>query len=165
MVKIIPITPNFAVAGALQAGDFAQLAAAGFKSILSNLPEGESVAHLTAAEEARLAEQAGLGFRHVPATKHDALSERVVEEMSEALSALRAPVLAHCASGLRSAVAWAAAAVRGQPVDCVLARLSAAGFDLAGIRDQLQDEHDPGHVTPIPAALFADCASLRRPKV
>jgi uncharacterized protein (TIGR01244 family) len=162
MPKIISITPSFAVTGALQPDDFAAAAEAGFRSVLSNLPEGESAAHLTAAEEARLAAQTGLGFAHVPATKHDVLSEPVVDGVANALSVLPAPVLAHCASGLRSAVAWAAAAVRGQPVDCVLKRLAAAGFNLTGIRDQLEDEHDPGHMSPIPAALDADCGAPTR---
>jgi hypothetical protein len=62
-------------------------------------------------------------------------------------------VLAHCASGLRSAVAWAAAAARAQSVDAVLAKLAAAGFNLEGARQELEDQHDPAHVSPIPPAL------------
>ena len=72
---------------------------------------------------------------------------------AQALSELEGPVLAHCASGLRSAVAWAAAAARGQSVDAVLAKLAAAGFNLEPIRGDLEDEHDPEHVSPIPPAL------------
>jgi sulfide:quinone oxidoreductase len=73
--------------------------------------------------------------------------------MLDALTHLPAPVLVHCASGLRSAVVWAAAAARGQPVDDVLARLAAAGFNLEAIRGELEDQHDPEHVSPIPPAL------------
>jgi uncharacterized protein (TIGR01244 family) len=158
MNKITHITPLFAVTGAMRPEDFAEVAAAGFKSVLSNLPDGESAAYPTSAQEAEVAAQAGLSFRHVPTTKQDLFSERVVDGVSDALSLLPTPVLAHCASGARSAVAWATAAVRGQPVDCVLARLADAGFNLAAIREQLEDQHDPGHVTPIPPALDAHCA-------
>ena len=41
MNKITYITPNFAVTGALQPDDVAEAASLGFKSILSNLPDGE----------------------------------------------------------------------------------------------------------------------------
>ena len=47
MNKIVHITPHFAVTGALRP-DFAQAAALGFKSIVSNLPDGEVAVHLQA---------------------------------------------------------------------------------------------------------------------
>ena len=49
MNKITQITPLFAVTGAMRPEDFAAAAAAGFKSVLSNLPDGESAAHPTSA--------------------------------------------------------------------------------------------------------------------
>jgi uncharacterized protein (TIGR01244 family) len=155
MNKIKPITPHFAVTGVLQAEDFAEIAAAGFKSIVSNLPDGESATQLDGAEEARRAEHAGLGFRHIPTTKFEVFSDRVVGGVSEALHELPGPVLAHCASGLRSAVAWAAAASRSQPAEQVLGVLKEAGFDLAGIRDELESQRGDDHAGPVPAALRA----------
>ena len=153
MKKIVHITPQFAVTGALQPENFAEAAALGFKSILSNLPDGESPAHPTSLQEAQHASDAGLGFRHIPVTKAEVFSERVVGGTAQALGELEGPVLAHCASGLRSAVAWAAAAARAQSVDAVLAKLAAAGFNLEGARQELEDQHDPAHVSPIPPAL------------
>jgi len=157
MSKIRQITAQFAVTGALRAEDFAEIAAAGFKSIVSNLPDGESAAQLTGAEEAELAARHGLGFRHIPTTKFEVFSDRVVGGVSEALRELPGPVLAHCASGLRSVVAWAAAAARVQPADRVLSVLEAAGFDLKGIRDEVESQRDPSHMGAIPAALDASC--------
>ena len=122
MNKITHLTPHFAVTGALQPSDFAEIAAAGFKSVLSNLPDGELPAYPTSRQEAELAARAGLGFRHVPTTKTDLFTDRVVDGVGDALRELPGPVLAHCASGMRSAVAWATAASRSQPVDRVLAR-------------------------------------------
>ena len=137
MRKIIHIVPEFAVSAALSAEDFARAAAMGFRSIVSNLPDGESEAYLTSQEAAKLAEQAGLRYRHVPAVKFDIFSERVVESMDKALRELPGPALAHCASGLRSAIAWAAVAARTQSTDGVLAKLRAAGLDLEAIREDL----------------------------
>ena len=153
MNRIVHITPHFAVTGALQSADFAQAAALGFRSIVSNLPDGESQVHPTSQQEAQLAANAGLGFRHIPVTKAEAFSDRVVEGMTNALGELEGPILAHCASGLRSAVAWAAAAARGQPVDAVLRKLAAAGFNLEPIRADLEEQHDPARIGPIPPAL------------
>ena len=70
-----------------------------------------------------------------------------------ALGELDGPVLAHCASGLRSAIAWAAAASRGQPVDACCRSSPRAGLDLEGLRHELEDQHDPGNASPIPRAL------------
>ena len=151
--KIVQINPHFAVTGALLPEDFADVAAKGFRSILSNLPDGESSRHPSAAEECELAAKAGLDFRHVPAVKSEVFGDRVVEGVMQALTDMDGPVLAHCASGLRSAVAWAAAASRTEPVDCVLSALQDAGFNLAPIRDELQDQQGRPHPASTPPAL------------
>jgi uncharacterized protein (TIGR01244 family) len=137
MKTIAHITPEFAVSAALTAEDFAHAAAMGFKSVLSNLPDGESQTHPTSREAAALAEQAGVRYRHVPAIKSDIFNERVLESMEKALRELPRPILAHCASGVRSAIAWAAVAARTHSTDSVLTRLRAAGLDLELIRDEL----------------------------
>ena len=157
MNKITYLTPYFAVTGALQPDEFAEVAALGFKSVLSNLPDGELSKYPSAAEEAELAKAAGLGFRHVPAIKSEVFSDRVVDGVGQALSELEGPVLAHCASGLRSAIAWAAAAARSQPADCVIAALKAAGFDLAAIRDELEEQRREGRAATLPPALDCRC--------
>jgi len=155
MHKITRITPHFAVTGGLQPADFTQIAAAGFKSILSNLPDGESSAYPTSRQEAEEAARAKLGFRHVPTTKADLFTDRVVDGVGAALRELPGPVLAHCASGMRSAVAWAAAAARVQPAEYVLAALKTAGFNLDAVRDELESLRDPACCGPIPPALDA----------
>ena len=52
MDKITYITPQFAVTSELAPEDFPAAAALGFKSIISNLPDGESADGLTARREA-----------------------------------------------------------------------------------------------------------------
>jgi len=155
MNKVTHINPHIAVTGALQPADFTAIAAAGFKSVLSNLPDGESTAYPTSRQEAELSARAGLGFRHVPATKADLFTSRVVDGVGDALRELPGPVLAHCASGVRSAVAWAAAASRYQSADRVLEALSTAGFNLEAVRGELESLRDPSHAVSIPPALKA----------
>ena len=86
------------------------------------------------------------------------LSDRVLSGTHRALSELEGPVLAHCASGMRSAAAWAGAAARLQPADCVLEAVQRAGFNLAALRDELQEQNAGKSSGPIPAALDAGCA-------
>lgn len=157
MLKINQLNPRFAVTAALTEQDFAAAALAGFKAIVSNLPDGEYDGQLSARREAALAWRAGLKFRHVPATKHDVLTDAVVEGMADALAGLDGPILAHCRSGTRSAIVWAAASARSQPVDCVLDALTKAGFDLDFLRDDLEAQADRKRWLGTASALDCDC--------
>ncbi len=156
MSKIRYIVPHFAVTGALHPDDIRAAAVAGFRAILSNLPDGESGALLSSSEEGRLAAEAGLAFRHIPANRFEVFSDRVVDGMIAALGELEGPVLGHCASGARTALAWAGAAARHQAPECVLATLTKAGFALAAVRDELEEQHQRPLAGPLVPAL--DCA-------
>lgn len=154
--QLVWITPVFAVSAALTAADFPALAAAGIKAVISNRPDGESADQLLGKREAGLAWQSGMLFRHVPAAKHDLFTDSVVEGMADALRDLKGPIVAHCASGLRSAIVWAAASARSQPVDCVLEALAKANIDLGAIRDDLEAQADRKRWLGGPAAAL-DC--------
>ncbi len=157
MEKIVYLTPQFAVTAALGPEDFAEVGRLGFGAILSNRPDGEEEGQLEARREAALAWRAGLKFRHVPASKHELFTDEVVEGMADALASLGGPVLAHCKTGLRSAIVWAAASARGQPVDCVLEALNKAGFDLDFLRDDLEAQADRKRWLGTAKALDCDC--------
>jgi sulfide:quinone oxidoreductase len=156
MSEIRHIVPHFAVTGALRPDDIRAAAALGFKAIISNLPDGESGAPLSSTEEGRLAAEAGLAFRYIPANKFEVFGDRVVDGMIAALGEFEGPVLGHCASGARTALAWAGAAARHQSPDCILATLAKAGFDLSAVRDELQEQHQKPLAGPLVPAL--DCA-------
>lgn len=160
MPDVVFITPQFAVTSALAATDFATLKSAGFASVISNRPDGEEERQPSAKREAALAWQAGLRFAHVPTPKTDIFTDGVVEPMADALRSLPGPVVAHCKSGVRSAIAWAAASARSQPVDCVLAALTAAGFELGFLRDDLEMQADRKRWLGSSAAL--DCGAGRQ---
>ena len=137
MSKLVYLTPTIAVAGALSADDFAGIAKLGFKAVVGNRPDGEEAGQITARESAVAAWRAGLVYRHVPTTKHEIFEDRVVEQMSDALIDLDGPVLLHCKSGQRSAILWAAAVARSEPVDCVMATLAAAGYEFEALREEI----------------------------
>jgi uncharacterized protein (TIGR01244 family) len=158
-LRLTWITPEFAVTAALLPGDFPALRSLGISSVISNRPDGEEPDQLSAKAEAASAWRAGMAFRHVPAAKHDLFTDEVVEGMADALRGLKGPVVAHCKSGLRSAIVWGAASARSQPVDCVLAALAKAGFDLEVIRDDLDGQADRKRWLGVTSAL--DCGAAR----
>lgn len=157
MPLLTHLTSTFAVTSALGRDDFALLARRGAVAVISNRPDGEAGSVLTARDEAALAWRAGLKFAHVPAPKLELFSDAVVEGMAAAVARFdgQGLIVAHCTSGLRSAIVWAAASARSQPVDCVISALTRAGFDLDAIRDDLESQAHRRWWRAAPSAL--DC--------
>lgn len=134
------LTPTFAVAGAIDENDLADIRARGFTHIINNRPDGEADGQVEAATMRAAAEAAGFGYSFVPANKLELFCDHVVEGMAQAAKQSDGPVLAHCLSGMRSAIVWAAAEARHRPVDDILADLTKAGFELDFLRDELDTQ-------------------------
>ena len=142
MLSIKPLTPAFAVAPRPAKGDIVGIAGAGFATIINFQLDCENKDLGARAEVRRAAEAAGLTYVHIPAAKHELFTDAVIERAARTLKTAPGPVLAHCASGQRAAIIWAAASARSQPVDEVLGILKAAGFDLDFLRDDLEAQAD-----------------------
>lgn len=140
MNTITKITPEFAVAGELAPFDFAEIVALGFKAIINNRPDGEAENQLSAAAEEGIARSHGLQYVHIPASMQNVFSDEVVSAMAEALANLDGPILAHCKSGMRSTILWAAASARTLTIAEVLQRLENCPFDLSFLRDELEHQ-------------------------
>jgi sulfide:quinone oxidoreductase len=138
MMRVVHLTPDFAVASQLAASDFASLAAQGFKSILANRPDGEDPSQLSETQSRTAAEAAGLVFRFLPLHMADVLEPATAAATRDALNSMPGPILAFCRSGTRSAIAWAAAATQVAPVESVIDALERADFAIPGIADELR---------------------------
>jgi uncharacterized protein (TIGR01244 family) len=161
MLQLTWITPSFAVTAALEPNDFAALRAQGIRCVISNRPDNEQAEQMSAATEARLAWREGMLFRHVPAAKYELFTDEIVDGMAHALQGCEGAIVAHCKSGQRSAILWAAATARSQPVDRVLQALAAAGFDLEMIRDDLDAQADRKHwYQPAPLSQSPDVVEI-----
>ncbi len=162
MPQLTWITPSFAVTAALEPADFAALREQGIRCIISNRPDDEQADQMNASTEARLAWREGMLFRHVPAAKHELFTDEIVDGMAHALQGCEGAVVAHCKSGQRSAILWAAAMARSQPVEQVIQALRVAGFDLELIRDDLDAQadrknwHQPAPFSQIPEVVDLD---------
>lgn len=141
MVRIVTLSPDFAVAPQLMAEDFPEVAEQGFKSIIGNRPDGEQPGQLSSADAAQLAKANGLQFRHLPLVMPIVLEEATSDATQELIDTLPKPILAYCRSGTRSAMAWAGALSRTLPVDEVVGRLQAGGYEAAGLADALKERN------------------------
>lgn len=131
MTAFRTVTADFAVAPQIAADDLARAAAAGFRQVINNRPDGEEPGQPSSAEMAAAAQAAGLAYAHIPVRGMPA------REQVEALEAVLTdgPTLAFCRSGTRSIATWALAeAVSGRRTRDEIVRLcAAAGYDMSGL--------------------------------
>ncbi|MEZ5956442.1 MAG: TIGR01244 family sulfur transferase [Hyphomonadaceae bacterium] len=133
------VTPDFAVAGQLGTDDVGRAAAEGYRTIISNRPDGEMPGQPSASEIKAAAEAAGLTFRQI-AISGLPPAPAAVMETAQVLDEANRPVLAYCRSGTRSITAWALAqALSGSHTpDEIIALAQKAGYDLTGARGALE---------------------------
>ena len=108
-LPIQQLTPEFCVAPQLEPAAMAEAAAAGFKSVINNRPDGEGGPDqpLSSAVEAA-ARAAGLEYRYLPVNGAYQSPEEIAA-MRELVDALPKPILAFCRSGARSTRLYSAA--------------------------------------------------------
>ena len=165
MKRIVRITPHFAVTGALAAGRLRGGCRAGLP-VHRLEPAGRRVAGLprSGRDGASWPRDAGLGFRHIPVTKAEAFSERVVGGTRD--GARRARRSGARALRLRPALGDRLGRGRvARPARrCACCRSSPPPASTSkALRDELEDLHDPGNASPIPrrstsARRYRTCA-------
>ena len=127
-MNIIKLSDSVAVAAQIAPRDVAEIAAAGYKVLVNNRPDGEEGGQPTGARIAEEAAAAGMEYHHLPITAGD-FPGAAFEQMCDLLNDADTPVLAFCRSGTRCTNLWVssrAPSCREQAVD--VAR--GLGFDL-----------------------------------
>jgi uncharacterized protein (TIGR01244 family) len=100
-MNITKLSETFSVAGQIFPDDVADIAAAGFKTIICNRPDGEGMDQADFALVEGAAKQQGIAIHYVPVVAGMMTMDDVVGfdgAMEEAVE----PVLAYCRSGARS---------------------------------------------------------------
>ena len=131
-MDIRPLSTEIAVAPQIQPADVAELAAAGYRSVICNRPDGEGADQALFQEIERACAAAGLEARYLPA-ESGKVSDAQGEQFGQLLDALPRPVLAYCRTGTRSATMWALSQARRQPLAQILESTARAGYDLKGV--------------------------------
>lgn len=136
-MKAVRLTPNFSVAPQLSEKDLEEAAAAGFRTIINNRPDGEAPDQPRSEELAATAKRLGLDYRYIPVVSGQ-LSHDQIEAFRAAVTQGQKPSLAFCRSGTRSATLWALAASDRLSPDEILQTASEAGYNLEALRPQLE---------------------------
>ncbi len=136
-MKVTKLTPNISVAHQLTEQDLEQAAAAGFKTIINNRPDGEAPDQPRSDELAAAAKRLGLAYHHIPAVSGQ-ISNNQVEAFRTALGGAAKPALAFCRTGTRSTTLWALAASDRLSANEILQTTSEAGYNLESLRPQLE---------------------------
>ncbi|MDP1632182.1 MAG: TIGR01244 family sulfur transferase [Caulobacter sp.] len=127
------VTEDFSVSPQIAIEDMAAAAAAGFKMVINNRPDGETADQPSSAGMEAAARAAGLAYVHIPITGGPMPDQ--VEANRLAIEEAEGPVLAFCRSGTRSIVTWSI----GQMISGARSRgeLTAlgreAGYDLSSV--------------------------------
>ncbi len=125
------ITDVLSVAGQISKNDIADLAKSGVATIINNRPDNEEPGQLTAADAEAEAKKHGIEYRYLPVTTNS-ITRAQVAEFDRLLLRSPKPVVAHCRSGTRCYVMWAAARAlfdRESPLKLV-AQAAIKGYDL-----------------------------------
>lgn len=130
------LTERYAVSPQITAGDAAALKTAGFAAIICNRPDEEVPPGMQAAEIRAAAEAAGLAFVDNP-IHHGPMDPGAVDLQRRTIEEADGPVLAYCASGTRSTVAWMFGAAPDTDPDALLSAARAHGYALDMLRPQL----------------------------
>jgi uncharacterized protein (TIGR01244 family) len=125
------VTDTFFVSPQIEPEDVWLAAECGVRMIVNNRPDGEMPGQPAGAEIAAAAAQAGLDYCAIPVRGMPSADQ--AKAMREATLVAGGPVLAYCAGGIRSILAWAIgealAGTRSREELISLAR--AAGYDLS----------------------------------
>lgn len=128
------IAPGLAVAKQPDRHEIEELAQLGFRTIINNRLDGEEPGQWPPDEEKAEAERHGLSYVHIPVAM-SSISADDVEAFRQAVQESPKPMVAHCKSGGRSYLLWAAGeALDGtrDPAD-LMQEAAAAGYKLESL--------------------------------
>ncbi len=125
------INEFLSVAGQISKADIAEIAKAGFGTIINNRPDNEEPGQLDHAEAEAEAKKLGLEYRYQPVMTGN-ITRVQVAEFERMLLRSPQPVLAHCRSGTRCYLMWAASRVlfNDESALKLVAQAAIKGYDL-----------------------------------
>ena len=137
-MDIRQITPRYFVSPQIDPGNMEDLRAQGITRILCNRPDAEVPPSHQAASVRAAAEAAGIAFAEQPLT-HQTMTPDVVANNRALGADTDDVVLAYCASGTRSTIAWALGQAGDMESDAIVEAARNAGYDLENMRPMLQE--------------------------
>lgn len=124
--------PALSVSGQITAADVQAIAAAGFKAIICNRPDGEAADQPNFKEIETQARALGLETHYLPA-ETGKVTDAQGQEFGALLQTLPQPMLAYCQTGMRSATMWALANVEQLSLPQIMEATAKAGYDMKAL--------------------------------
>jgi sulfide:quinone oxidoreductase len=158
-MQILRFSPSFGVAGQIAEEDVADLAQAGFRTVVGNRPDSEGGTPMALIQAA--CERHGMAFWPLP-VDFSTLDLADAGHFGAILARSQAPLLAYCRSGRRSAALWALAMAPHVPVQRLIDRAAGAGIALEDLRKLLEHSAAQGGPTAAGAAPAQRQAFVQR---
>lgn len=136
-MDIRQLTPTYSVSPQIDPEDLHAVKAAGYAAVIDNRPDSEIPPSHHAAAMRDAAEALGLKFFVVPVAGRE-MSMETVAAHKAALEAAGGPVLAYCASGTRSTIAWALGQAGETDAEAILSSARNGGYQLDNLRPTLE---------------------------
>jgi len=131
-MEIKALTPHLSVSPQILVADMQNVAAAGFKAIICNRPDGEAPDQPSFKEIEAAANQFGLLAQYLP-VETGKVSDADGQDFGVRLATLPGPVLAYCRSGMRSTTMWALSQSGVTPLPQILEASQKVGFDMKAL--------------------------------
>lgn len=110
--QMTQLAPELWTCGQVHAGDFAEIATKGFRTVINARPDHEAPDQPTTDVLAVAAEKAGLRYEYLPVVPNQ-IREQDIEKFAQYLESLPKPVLTFCRTGNRVAQLWTLTKARG----------------------------------------------------
>jgi uncharacterized protein (TIGR01244 family) len=131
------LSPFIAAAGQLQPADMGTLAAAGFRSVINNRPDGKGEGQPSCAEMQAAALASGLEYVFLPVTAGQ-ISDEQAGAFTALLNQVRGSELAFCRTGTRFTPLRALSEAHHLDPQVLLKTAQNKGYDLSGLAPRLQ---------------------------
>jgi sulfide:quinone oxidoreductase len=131
-MDIREITEELSVAAQIHADDVSAIAAAGFRAVICNRPDGESSDQPCCDDIAAAVKATGMAWRVQP-VRSGGVTQADADAFGALMAELPKPVLAYCRSGTRCATLWCLSQAGKRPVPDILDRARSAGYDMTAI--------------------------------
>ena len=135
-MDIRQLTPRYFVSPQIEPGDMPALREAGITRILCNRPDVEVPPSQNAVAIEAAAKSAGLSFAVQPLTHQTFVPEVIATNRALGVESDDV-VLAYCASGTRSTIAWALGQAGQMTPDAIIDAARAGGYDIENMRQVL----------------------------
>ena len=134
-MDIREITEELSVGPQIDAGDVTAIAAAGFRAVICNRPDGESSDQPCCRDIEAAVKAAGMEWRMQP-VRSGGVTQADAAAFGALMAELPKPVLAYCRSGTRCTALWCLSQADKRPTLEILERARAAGYDMAAVMER-----------------------------